>query len=243
MMVRLVFVFIIIPGAIYSVVRHLNNIGFFNLNSSVVLIGDVPLGQSAYFNPLKDELNEELKKFEGTSLWSLSLRSINNVVLKNKWIRSVQIKKNWPNGLELNIVPVEIKFVMAGEAEKVLPITSTGEVLDPVDYSRAPDGIFLSSSFLKNKQERAAVSKLIREIPSRGFFSQQTISEIRIEKDGFWVKLMRAGVDIKLGNDDVAIKSARVSKVMEYLESHEMEARVIDADLSKKVLVRLRQAP
>jgi cell division protein FtsQ len=39
------------------------------------------------------------------------------------------------------------------------------------------------------------------------------------------------------------LKAARVAQVIEYMETRQLEARVIDANLSKKVLVRLRKDP
>ena len=41
----------------------------------------------------------------------------------------------------------------------------------------------------------------------------------------------------------IPIKAQRVSQVLEYMETRQLEARVIDANLSKKVLVRLRKDP
>ena len=43
----------------------------------------------------------------------------------------------------------------------------------------------------------------------------------------------------KYGEDQFEIKSSRVSQVIDYLENRDLKARVIDANLSKKVLVRL----
>jgi cell division protein FtsQ len=39
------------------------------------------------------------------------------------------------------------------------------------------------------------------------------------------------------------LKADRVGQVLDYLEKHELDARVIDANLTKKVLVRLRKRP
>ena len=63
------------------------------------------------------------------------------------------------------------------------------------------------------------------------------------EKEGFWLTLIRSGVEVRIGEELVPLKSARVSQVLDYLKSHQFEARVIDADLSQKVLVRLRKDP
>jgi cell division protein FtsQ len=55
--------------------------------------------------------------------------------------------------------------------------------------------------------------------------------------------LIKTGVRVKMGEDQMALKAARVSQVVDYLETRQFDARVIDANLSKKVLVRLRKDP
>ena len=204
---------------------------------------DYPSSQQQYFAPRQEQLKRQLEKFNKESLWSLSLREVRKVVLANEWVKAVSIKKSWPDSLELQIEPVEIGFVAFDKAGLVRPLTGQGKLLAAVPVSQAPDAILLKSDLTSSAEKRKQVTQLIRQVPAKGPFSLETISEVRLEKDGFWVKLMRSGIDIKLGTSEIPLKAARVSKVVEYLESHQMDARVIDADLSKKVLVRLRQAP
>ena len=54
---------------------------------------------------------------------------------------------------------------------------------------------------------------------------------------------MSSGMRVNLGDDEVLKKSLRVSQVLNYVDEHQLDARVIDANLSKKVLVRLRKGP
>ncbi len=55
--------------------------------------------------------------------------------------------------------------------------------------------------------------------------------------------MIKTGIQVKMGEDQVSLKSARVAQVVDYLETRQFDARVIDANLSKKVLVRLRKDP
>lgn len=207
------------------------------------MVKDYPPSQQQYFAPRQVQLTQQLEKFKKHSLWSLSLREVRKVVLANEWVKSVSIKKSWPDAIELVVEPVEIGFVAVDKTGLLRPLTSQGKLLTAVSVSQAPDAILLKSDLTSNAEKRNQVTQLIRQVPAKGPFSLETISEVRLEKDGYWVKLMRSGIDIKLGTNEIPLKAARVSKVVEYLESHQMDARVIDADLSKKVLVRLRQAP
>jgi cell division protein FtsQ len=54
---------------------------------------------------------------------------------------------------------------------------------------------------------------------------------------------MNKELRVKLGNENFESKSLRVSQVIDYIENKQIEARVIDANLSQKVLVRLRKEP
>ncbi len=241
--VRLFIALIFIPASVFGVLYHLNRSGFFDLKTAKVSIKDYPSSQQQYFLPRQGQLTKQLGKFKNESLWSLSLREVRKVVLANEWVKSVSIKKSWPHSIELSVEPVEIGFVAVDKAGLVRPLTSQGKLLTAVSVSQAPDAILLKSDLAHSAEKRNQVTQLIRQVPAKVPLSQETISEVRLEKDGFWVKLMRSGIDIKLGTSEIPLKAARVSKVVEYLESHQMDARVIDADLSKKVLVRLRQAP
>lgn len=243
LIIRLFVAFVVIPASVFGVLFHLNKNGFFNLQNSQLKMDVIPSGQEAYFLPLQAQLENSLQVFKGRSLWKLSLRDVKKFIQKNDWVESVQIKKSWPHSLEIYVKPVDVQFVAKSEAGQVVPVSSRGKVLKPVSVTQAPDAILIKEDLLKKTDDRLKMLKMIQEVPEKGAFSRQAISEARLEKDGFWVTLMRSGIDVKLGNEQIALKSARVSKVVEYLDSRQMDARVIDADLSKKVLVRLQQAP
>ena len=55
--------------------------------------------------------------------------------------------------------------------------------------------------------------------------------------------MTQSGLRVKVGEDRVRTKSFRISQVLDYLDSRKFQARVIDANLSQKVLVRLRKEP
>lgn len=243
LILRLIVAFVLIPAAVFAVLFNLNKNGFFNLQNSIVTIEEIPVGQQAFFAPLEAELIRKLKVFEGRSLWNLSLREVKRAVVANQWVEGVQIKKSWPHSLQIYIRPVQVTALLRLKNSLVSPVTSKGRVLDPVGIHQAPDAVVLAGDLAKDPEVRLKIVQMIARLPKEGALSSSSISEARLEKDGFWVTLMRNGIDVKLGNEQVEVKSARVSKVLEYLDSRQMDARVIDADLSKKVLVRLQQAP
>jgi len=95
------------------------------------------------------------------------------------------------------------------------------------------------SEFAKNQELRKKAVKVLEELPAEGLFSKRNISEMSYNsKDGFWISMMTSNMKVKLGEDQIALKSRRVSQVMDYLNKNNVNAKVIDANLSKKVLVR-----
>ena len=82
---------------------------------------------------------------------------------------------------------------------------------------------------------------MLNEMPNEGLLSHESISEINVgKKEEIWLTHLQTKSWIKLGDENTAIKSARVAKVLEYLDHNNLKGRVIDADFSKKVLVKLR---
>jgi hypothetical protein len=161
------------------------------------------------------------------------------------WIERAMISRSWPATLSLKIVPYEVKLLYMAKAGKLVPIIKDGSFLTPVEAKQAPDVALLQGESFANKNElRKKAVDVIEQIPAEGSFSRKTISEIRYDgKEGFWMTMIKTGVQVKIGDDQVALKANRVSKVVDYLENRQFDARVIDANLSKKVLVRLRKDP
>ena len=125
------------------------------------------------------------------------------------------------------------------------PILKSGKVLNEISSDVAPDVILVQDErLLSDEGLRKKALAFINELPQEGLFSQQEISEFKIDsREGFVTKLLRNGTIVKMGEEHIALKAARVGKVIEYLHSKQFQARVIDANLSKKVLVRLRKDP
>ncbi|UYL09955.1 FtsQ-type POTRA domain-containing protein [Bdellovibrio sp. SKB1291214] len=237
--------FVVIPAALIGTLYYLNENGFFNIQKVEVVLENPPQGQEQFLKPNVDALEAALAKYKGESLWNIKLRSVNKELQKQEWIEGVQISRQWPTTLSLRVRPYEVKLLYMGKAGKLVPIIKSGDFLDPIEAKEAPDlAILDGDAFAKKKDLRKKAVDVIEQIPTNGSFSRKTISEVRYDnKEGFWMTLIKTGTQVKIGEDQVALKAARVSRVVDYLETKQFDARVIDADLSKKVLVRLRKDP
>ncbi|MGZ3773506.1 MAG: cell division protein FtsQ/DivIB [Pseudobdellovibrionaceae bacterium] len=245
LVVQLVFGFFILPVSVVGIFYYLNKNGFFNIGKVEVTIENTPTGQEQFVKPLVDKLQGSLQKYQGVSLWSLKLSDVSKEVSSLNWVEGLNITRDWPSTLSVRVRPHEVKLLFLSKNGSLVPIIKNGSLLDSVEAKQAPDVALVEGDvFLKKSELRKKAVDVIEQIPVDGAFSKKTISEIRHDdKEGFWMTMIKTGIQVKIGEDQVALKAARVSKVVDYLEAHEFGARVIDANLSKKVLVRLRKDP
>lgn len=222
--------------------------GVFNIKKISLKVTTNP-EQLNFSKPHLDKLNQELAVFKGQSLWQMSLGEISEKLSAKKWIRDFRISRSWPSELTIEIEPKALSLLYA-DANRlaqgfVRPVTSDGALLAEVDTRQAPPLALLRGEvFVKDEAKRKAAVELLKSLPEEGKISHRIISEIGFDsKEGYWVEVAEQNIKIKLGNEQFAVKSARVSQVLDYLEKRNLKARVIDANLSKKVLVRLQQTP
>ena len=245
---RLFFIFVVVPAAIFASVYTLDQRGFFaieEIDMRVITKSE----QLNFSKPYLDKLNQELAVYKGQSLWRLSLSQVSDKLKAKSWIKDFRISRSWPNGINVEIEPKILSLLYVDQKRLaegfVRPVTTDGAILPEVDTAQAPPLAMLKGEvFVKDETKRKTAVELLKSLPEEGKLSHKIISEIGFDnKEGYWVEVAKSNIRIKLGEDQFAVKSARVSQVMDYLEKRDLKARVIDANLSKKVLVRLQQTP
>lgn len=240
----LIFGVVVIPLSVAGVIYSLDQSGFFNLDNIQIVVENSD-GQSNFLKPLISELDHQIDQSRGTSLWNLDLKKIEAQVTAHSWIEQVSLTRRWPSQLRVLVIPREVKLVFVNNDGSLWPIVADGNFLPAVSAKEAPDVALLDGEvFKKDTALRKKAVSVMDEIPKDGRFSRKTISEMNFDaKEGFWATLIQSGIRVKLGEENIPLKSARVGQVLEYMETRNLQARVIDADLSKKVLVRLRKGP
>ena len=108
-----------------------------------------------------------------------------------------------------------------------------------------PDTVVLvGKDFEDLSENRLKALRLYRQLPLQGLFSQERVSEIGLDSTkGFWVRIIAAPYIIYMGEEGWGEKAHKVSQVMNYLRTSGIEARVIEANLTKKVVVKMRKDP
>ena len=241
---RIISVVVIIPFLLGGALFFLNQKGYFNLDRIEVLIDDGQL-ESHYLKPQVELVEKMIEIFRGQSLWHMDLAKLQKQIQDLNWVESVSLVRQWPATLKAKIKPLDVKLLLLTKKGEFFPVVRKGEILNSIEIKNIPDAMILRGDvFQKNLELRKKAVSVLESIPLEGTFSRAQISEMSYkEKEGFWLTLIRSGVEVRIGEELVPLKSARVSQVLDYLKSHQFEARVIDADLSQKVLVRLRKDP
>jgi len=246
--IKLGLIFVVTPVVIFLSIYMLDRNGFFNIEKiemSVVTKTD----QVQFSKPYIDRLTQELSEYKEHSLWKLPLAKISKKLKQEKWIKDYRISRSWPSKIVIEIEPQVLSLLLVDSAKLaqglVRPITEDGDLLAEVETNQAPSlAVIKGDIFLKDSKKRKKAIELLHSLPEDGKMSHKLISEIGFDqKEGYWVEIVQSKMKIKLGDEQFAVKSARVSQVLDYLEKRDLKARVIDANLSKKVLVRLQQNP
>lgn len=238
---RLFFIFVVFPSLVVGAIYFLDQKGFFNL-AEIKISFEEEMQNPQYYKPLVEDLQNEMHSYLGLSLWKLPFSEISEKVSRKEWIKKISVVRNWPSTLTLEIRPQSVVAVYVSEGNKFYPMNELAEFLKNIPPTQTPDVVLLRGSQFSKIEIRKKAIDLLEQLPEKGSFSAKEISEISYEaQSGFVVTLVKSGIKVLMGEDQFAIKSNRVSQVIEYMNSHHIKGRVIDSNFSKKVLVRMRK--
>jgi cell division protein FtsQ len=231
----------VIGGAIGYVV------GFDGQNIFAVTEMDVviarPIEQPAFMSEHLERFKSRITSYEGTPLYSIELEGLRNQILNWNWVAGVEVYRQWPDRIRVEVTPKQVVALVLNKNGRLSPVLNDGTVMEPILRSSIPDvPILTGDAFQKQPELMMKTLLTLEQIPHEGRFSKQNIAEVVYHpKKGISYQLIQPNIRVQLGEDQIGIKSARVSQVLEYLKNHNLQARVIDANLTKKVLVRLRK--
>lgn len=242
------FLFLLVPAMIVLAIYSLDRNDIFLIQKVNLEIMTVE-SQKNFPKIYVDNLSTEFNTLKGQSLVRTSLGQISNILKKEKWIKEFRVSRDWPSELKITIQPHQLSYLLTTPkkmSEGVFtPVTENGELLPDIDSRQAPAlALLVGQDFKKDLVKRKKAIELLKSMPESGKLRASQLSEVSYDRrDGYWIQLIDSDVKIKFGENDFPMKSARVSQVLDYLEKKDLKARVIDANLSKKVLVRLQQSP
>ncbi|MEY4617277.1 MAG: hypothetical protein RJB66_2237 [Pseudomonadota bacterium] len=197
------------------------------------------------WNDLTNEVEKTLRAYQGASLWKVSLADVQRKLSAFSLLKDVQVKKSWPHSLDVQYSLPTLKAIHQETDGKYKVLAEDGRWIGPTKWSRLPRLPWLKGDWVTQKPiMKEGVLSLLKQLPDKGPMSAQQVSEIQFNDiDGFLLTLVKSAQQVRFGSDNFEVKSLRVAQVLEYLQIRGLESRVIDANFSKKVLVRLRNHP
>lgn len=196
--------------------------------------------EEVLFQQIRRTLWPQLKEIKGQYLWQPNLEKILKMIEGDQRVESVRINRRWPNHLEVKIRPHRAVLSLLRADGTFYPVAQDASLLPASrDYLDLP--VLRGELFFKQSDLRTQALQLLSELPSQGPLQVRTVSEIKYDEgEGFSIFLVATGTQVRFGHEDYARRAVLVERVLGYLESHQMQARVIDARFSKKVVVQLR---
>jgi cell division protein FtsQ len=241
---RLMLGFILLPVLIFISIYSLDQKGFFQIDQ-IHIDTTTSSTQKNYIIPQVESLRARLEVFKGASLWRFPLSQVSTILQSEDWIKEYRLSRSWPSSLSIEIEPQAVAYLIqtndSGSSTTFTPVTQEGKLLKKIDSKQAPNTVIVHDNvFVQNAKIREGALKVLGSMPAQGRLHPALISEIGYDKkEGYWIRLIQSEMKINFGEEQFEIKSARVTQVLDYLENHDLKARVIDANLSKKVLVRM----
>ena len=190
---------------------------------------------------LIEELERKTAPYKGMWVWSLPIHKLKKIIRSHPQVKQVRISRTWPNRFLVLLLPEKPMFLIMGN-KVFYPTAVDGELLEPVNSSKAPDLPFLrGAEFFKQKNLREKIARLFLHLPKKGLFSQSNISEIAYSKNdqNFYMYLLQSGRPVRIGERLSEFRPDRVESVLKYLEQKKIKWRVIDARFYQKVIVSL----
>lgn len=212
---------------------------------SIEVVLDPQAKHEWLFDDIKRDLEPKLQTFKGESLFRFSFEDLSEKVMADPRVKEVYLRREFPSKLSVKILPHEPVLGWVDEKGFIHPVARDNKILPGLRSNHFQDFALLrGNDFKTNNSLRQKALDLMKELPEDGIFRRGVISEIRYRKaSGFEVFVSDPSILVQLGEDDFAEKSSRVQKVLSYLQSREINGRVIDSRFSKKVVVRLRNEP
>lgn len=194
------------------------------------------------------ELNKEIEKilsgYQGTPIWKVPLAEIKQKLSPYAIISDLNVMKSWPATLDVSYSLPSLRAIYRSNEGQFKVLVSGGHWLGPMKWSRLPLLPWVKGNWVEKNSMKSKLMELLDHLPASGTFAKEQISEVQFnDLDGFLLTLTKSGQQIRFGTENFEIKTLRVAQVLEYLQTRGLESRVIDANFSKKVLVRLRNHP
>lgn len=193
---------------------------------------------------IKSQIDEKLSGYRGRPLYRLNLQRLSEELLKDHRVARVKVARKFPSRLEVVVTPqTPIAAIWIGKGSWV-PVMPDNSILPERGQDQFTNLPLMSGKvFLQDTLLRQKAIEVIKSLPESGLMSRSVLSEVNFDKKtGFSLLLNLESQKVLIGHDleDLPKKYKKVEQVIGYLKNQQLRGRVIDARLSKKVVVKMR---
>lgn len=239
--IRLFLLLLLLPVGIMGSLALLHSEGFFSIKEIHLSLADEEV-MPLWLNNKWSEFGKDMEVWRDRDLWTIQLGEVTSKLGSYPWVKEAMVSKSWPNTLHIQVRYKDLVAFAKTPKGRLIPLLSDGSRLNFDAISTNVSLPLLSTNISVDDTERVREALLFISRAPKTLGDR--ISEIGFDpKEGYWTLILPFGARIKWGFEATDKKISRVQKVLEYLDSRDLRARVIDANLSKKVVVRLRKDP
>jgi len=221
-----VFIMAIVTGIGAYIYLHPDNI--FPAINNVVFTGNKHLTD--------DELRELGGIGSHESLLTISSREVSKRLLKSPWVMSVNIKKEFPETLALEIKEVE-PFALLDMNGHLFLIDENGKLLEEMKDSSIPFLPVITGDPFREERGFSDALKLAKIMNDRGFSLERDYIEIIISKP-HELKVTIDGTVVIMGSGMYKEKLERLIELEEHIKNSGILVDHIDLRFSDKAIVK-----
>jgi len=183
--------------------------------------------------------DEELKSMAGLgsdeNLFMVSSRKIFSKMTESPWIRSVIIRKEFPDRLLIHIREAE-PFALLDMKGKLFIVDDTGAMLEELKDMAVPFLPVISSNPYSEKEAFSEAITLAKAIKNTGLLSQKDRIEIVSHKPQE-MSVNIDGVVVKIGAGEYEDKLARLQGIEQEIKNRNISVDYIDLRFADRALV------
>lgn len=184
--------------------------------------------------------DEELRALSGVyfhdSLLVLSESSVSEHLLKSPWIRSVQVRKQFPDTLSLVIKEAE-PFALLDMKGHLFLVDEKGALLEELRGDSIPFLPVITGDPFRHKEGFAEAVRLAKVMNEQGFAAERDQIEIIADRPED-LTLMVDGTHVKFGNGEYEQKLERFAVLEEEVRSRGIPVEYIDLRFANRAVVK-----
>ena len=183
--------------------------------------------------------DEELKSMAGLgrteNLFRVSSRRIYSKLAESPWIRSVAVRKEFPDRLLIHIAEAE-PFALLDMKGKLFIVDDRGTMLEELKNIAVPFLPVISSNPYREKEAFLEAINLAKAIKNTGLLSLKEQIEIISHKPQE-MSVNIDGVVVKIGAGEYEEKLARLAEIEQEIKGRNISVDYIDLRFANRVLV------